>query len=174
MAPRVLSFNEINLDFFLHNDNVYHFSRKNLLPAYKFLGKETPAVKRLIDEFSHRLFTVCSALLEYPTVQYQGSSPLCKAIAAKLNEVLSAFYQQQAQVKVRKPNGTILLLDRTFDLLSPAIHDYSYQSMVHEFFPVGDEGEITLGSKLAFLNDQDDLWVRFRNKHIAAVHATLN
>lgn len=40
---------------------------------------------------------------------------------------------------------------------------------------MGDEGEVALGKqKLAFLNDQDDLWVRFRNKHIADVHATLN
>jgi hypothetical protein len=29
-------------------------------------------------------------------------------------------------------------------------------------------------TKMIFLNDQDDLWVRFRNKHIAEVHATLN
>ncbi len=31
LAPRVLSFNEINLDFFLYNDNVFHMSRKNVL-----------------------------------------------------------------------------------------------------------------------------------------------
>jgi hypothetical protein len=35
LAPRILSFNEINLDFFLFNDNVFHFSRKNILPIFK-------------------------------------------------------------------------------------------------------------------------------------------
>jgi hypothetical protein len=46
LAPRVRSFNEINLDFFLFNDNVFHFSRKNIIPAFKFLDKgvETPAL----------------------------------------------------------------------------------------------------------------------------------
>jgi syntaxin-binding protein 1 len=70
----------------------------------------------------------------------------------------------------------MLLLDRGFDLISPVIHDFFYQSLVNEFNDVGEEGEITLAnnSKMAFLNDQDDLWVRFRNKHIAEVHATLN
>ena len=69
----------------------------------------------------------------------------------------------------------MLILDRGFDLISPAIHDFFYQSLVYEFNNVGDEGEVTINdTKMAFLNDQDDLWVRFRNKHIAEVHATLN
>jgi syntaxin-binding protein 1 len=75
---------------------------------------------------------------------------------------------------MREPRGTLLILDRNFDLISPVVHDYCYQSLVYEFFKVGEEGEVTLNSKLAFLNDQDELWVRFRNKHIAGVHATLN
>jgi hypothetical protein len=30
------------------------------------------------------------------------------------------------------------------------------------------------GKKMVFLNDQDEIWSRFRNKHIAEVHATIN
>lgn len=70
-----------------------------------------------------------------------------------------------------------MIVDRSFDLISPVIHDYYYQSLVYEFKEVGEEGEVSIGEngkKLAFLNDQDDLWVRFRGKHIAEVHATLN
>ena len=48
---------------------------------------------------------------------------------------------------------------------------------MYEFKEVGDEGEVMLEEgrqKMAFLNDQDDLWVRFRNRHIADVHARIN
>lgn len=37
LAPRIFSFNEINIDFYLFNDNVYHFNKKNLLPSFKLL-----------------------------------------------------------------------------------------------------------------------------------------
>lgn len=74
LAPRVLSFNEINLDFFLFNDNVYHMSRKNVLPVFKLSeerrGIETPVIQKALDEMCHRLFTVCSVFMENPYVQY--------------------------------------------------------------------------------------------------------
>ena len=45
LAPRVLSFNEINLDFFLYNDNVFHMSRKNVLHCLRKDAKiNMPAV----------------------------------------------------------------------------------------------------------------------------------
>lgn len=74
----------------------------------------------------------------------------------------------------------MLILDRGFDLISPVIHDFFYESLVYEFKDIGDEGELMIGQtnegsgKMAFLNDQDDLWVRFRNKHIAEVHGAIN
>ena len=71
----------------------------------------------------------------------------------------------------------MLICDRSLDLLSPVLHDFNYQQLVYEFKEVGDEGEVMLEEgrqKMAFLNDQDDLWVRFRNRHIADVHARIN
>ena len=40
LTPRVKSFNEINLDFFLYNDNVFHMSRKNILPVFKMVREK--------------------------------------------------------------------------------------------------------------------------------------
>ena len=70
-------------------------------------------------------------------------------------------------------------MDRTFDLLSPLLHDYFYESSVYDSFEVGEEGELTLSGgapkpKLIVLNDQDELWVSYRNRHIAEVNQTLN
>lgn len=101
---------------------------------------------------------------------------IAKALAKRLNESLRNFYEKSKNIKVREPRGTILLLDRGFDLIAPVIHDYFYESIVYEYKDVGDEGEVQVGAenKTAFLNDQDELWVRFRSKHIAEVHANLN
>ena len=71
-----------------------------------------------------------------------------------------------------------MILDRSFDFLSPLLHDYFYESTLYDFFDVGEEGDILLASgpkpKSVVLNDQDDLWVRFRDKHIAEVNQKLN
>lgn len=84
--------------------------------------------------------------MEYPWVQYQGNSPLAKCLGVKLNECLNRFYNTQAKdkIKLREPRGTMLICDRSFDLLSPLLHDYYYQQLVYEFKEVGDEGEIIL------------------------------
>jgi hypothetical protein len=86
-------------------------------------------VQTLLDELCNRLFTVCSVFMEYPWVQYQGNSPLAKCLGVKLNECLNRFYNTQAKdkIKLREPRGTMLICDRSFDLLSPLLHDYYYQ-----------------------------------------------
>jgi len=69
LAPRVLSFNEINLDFFLYNDNVFHMSRKNVLYSLKRDSKvDMPDIQKILEELSRRLFTVCSVFLEHPHI----------------------------------------------------------------------------------------------------------
>jgi len=40
LVPKIASFNEINLDFYFFNDNVFHFNRKNILPMFKILVEE--------------------------------------------------------------------------------------------------------------------------------------
>lgn len=103
---------------------------------------------------------------------------MAKALALRLNEELKRFYdsvQQKGNIKMKEPRGTMLILDRGFDMIAPVVHDYYYQSLVYEFKEVGDEGEVTVqDNKMAFLNDQDDLWVRYRNQHIVEVNNSLN
>ena len=68
----------------------------------------------------------------------------------------------------------MLILDRGFDLIAPVVHDYFYESAIYEHKDLGDDGELKLDGKMVFLNDQDELWVKFRNCHIADVHSKIN
>jgi hypothetical protein len=75
LAPRILSFNEINLDFYLFNDNVFHFDKKNLLPMFKLMeenekGVDHTFIQNILSELAHRLLTVCAIFIEYPYIQY--------------------------------------------------------------------------------------------------------
>lgn len=73
LTPRIYSLNEINLDFYLYNDNVFHFQKKSLIPAFKLVdendkGVDMPILKNILDELAHRLFTVCAIFMEFPYV----------------------------------------------------------------------------------------------------------
>ena len=73
LAPRVASFCEINLDFYLFNDNVFHLNMRNSLPLFKVLDDnpdfiQTTVFQKMRDQITHRLLTVCTVYDEFPNV----------------------------------------------------------------------------------------------------------
>ena len=42
----------------------------------------------------------------------------------------------------REPRGTLVLMDRTFDLATPLIHDYTYESTVYDYLEVSEDGSL--------------------------------
>jgi hypothetical protein len=40
LAPKIASFCEINLDFYMFNDNVFHLNMKKILPLFKVIDEE--------------------------------------------------------------------------------------------------------------------------------------
>jgi len=104
---------------------------------------------------ANRLFTVCAIFHEHPYVQYQGTSEICRLLAEKLANLLTEFYKDYKKSKIRDPRGNLLILDRSFDLIAPVVHDYYYQTNVSEYKDgfKGDDGEFKLEQKTIYLND---------------------
>lgn len=67
-----------------------------------------------------------------------------------------------------------MICDRSFDVISPVIHDYFYQNIVYDVRDVGENGKTKADNRTVYLNDQDELWVKFRNKHLAYVMNKVN
>jgi len=80
--------------------------------------------------------------------------------------------------------GVLLLLNQADDALTPLMHDFTYQSMVHDLLPMqGDQ--ITFQAKLVddlektkakdvLLDEKDALWVILHGLHIAKVIEVLS
>ena len=69
----------------------------------------------------------------------------------------------------------MLILDRTFDLISPVVHDFYYQTGVADYKDgFGKDGEIKIDNKTVLLNDQDELWCRLRNKPCVEAYEIVN
>lgn len=65
-------------------------------------------------------------------------------------------------------------MDRSFDLIAPLQHEFNYETLVYEYHDIKDDGEFQVNKEKKIINDLDELWVKFRNTHIAEVHVTLN
>ena len=79
------------------------------------------------------------------------------------------------------PGVVVLLVDRADDVLTPLVHEYSYQALVQDVLPV--EGAARDRVRVAdaaapgapppddayVLSDRDALWVELRHAHVAAV-----
>ena len=80
------------------------------------------------------------------------------------------------------PGPTLLLLDRSFDCMTPLLHEYTYQAMVNDLLHVQDErykysytgnNNQTL-SKEVLLNDTDPLYKQLKHMHIAELSTHLH
>jgi len=74
-----------------------------------------------------------------------------------------------------EPRSTILILDRSFDMITPFIHDYNYQSIVFDYLELGDRGEVTVNlgkdgaapeKKKVLLGPEDPIWELFKGLQI--------
>ena len=76
------------------------------------------------------------------------------------------FYQGANQHKIKLPRGSLLILDRTFDLIAPVAHDFFYQTNVVDIKDgVSNDGSVKVENKTVHLSDTDELWVNLRNMH---------
>lgn len=127
LVRKIKSFYEVNIDFSVWQDNIYKVkSSKNKIIELINPDKNST----FLEQISEQIFTLCSVLQERPFVQYQGNSDVAEKVASQVYKKLEYLYNynqsQKNALPFREPRGTLLVMDRSFDLASPLIHDYTY------------------------------------------------
>lgn len=108
-----------------------------------------------------------------PIIRFASNSSICNALATLLNERLTTFQKQcngNWPGQTAKPRPVLLLLDRSFDMVSPFIHELTYQAMCQDLLPIQEDVycfETEAGKRDVLLNENDILWPTLRHKHIA-------
>lgn len=183
LAKRLKALGEVNIDFITSQARAFHFdmnSKKVFSALYRRPVDGSSAMEHAIAE---KLVTVCASLNEYPHIRYKKRSKVGTTLAGLFNEKFTSFIGRNSNwwyhgdaTHTDKGRSTLLVLSRTDDCLSPLIHEFTYQAMVHDLLPINDD-KITVQSqgsegkieKDALLNESDELWVELRGKHIADV-----
>ena len=133
-----------------------------------------------------KIVSVCVSLGEYPTIRYyrprsplHEASVLCSHLARFVQEGLDDYakYHDDFPPPSPRPRGVLLITDRSMDLFAPLIHEFTYQTMVHELLPLKD-GDKTIYTTLLNqgtpnqqerdmeLGEKDKIWVENRHLHM--------
>lgn len=193
LVKRLKAFCEINIDFIPSQARAFHFNMNN--PRYFAELYRSPVAdgeSPLELMIANKLVTVCASLNEYPHIRYKASSRVSKSIARifsrKFTEFIgknSSWWYHGDSDHTDRGRATLMILSRSDDCLSPLLHEFTYQAMVNDLLELeGDK--ITYKAQTsgtaadtgkanatmdqdALLNDNDELWVELRGKHIADV-----
>jgi hypothetical protein len=146
---KIGSISEMKLDFYGHESRLFTTQYDN------------------IDNLTDKLVNFCSSLGYNPEIRYQPSSSVAKSLASNLNK----------KITNGKENIRLLILDRSIDLVSPFMHELTYQAMIHENMDIRDnqytyhDGD---EEKVAILNEDDIILREIRHKFVTDVSVILS
>lgn len=182
LLKRIKTFQEINLDFNAVESRVFSFyQHRNMLKNLYWSSKKVLSKELTLQ--ASRLVSVLLTLEEEPYIRFheKGHGGLCKAFARYVDQELKAKKQQMPEWKQNenRDRGSLIIIDRSMDPLSPLMHEYTFQAMVYDLLKCrGEICHLPEESKSSdekndtlLLGEDDDLWMELRHSHIGEVLA---
>ena len=142
----------------------------------------------LADQESLRcqIMSTCVLLGECPRVRFykpreptHEASVLCQHLARFVQEELDEYSRFTAGFGKGsgRPQGVLVITDRSMDLMAPLLHELTYQAMAHDLLAIKDtdkvrirlcinEGRPDAEDKDMELHDGDKIWVDNRHRHM--------
>ncbi|KAK3318511.1 Sec1 family protein [Apodospora peruviana] len=143
-------------------------------------------VAKYMRELASKIAAVCITLGELPKVRFYApktptheAAVLCTHLARFVQKELDDHRQQDPNFPPpsSRPQGVLLITDRSMDLMAPLLHEFTYQAMAHDLLPIKEgvkpmyhmkinEGTPMEEEKDMELNDKDKVWVENRHRHM--------
>ena len=144
-------------------------------------------VKAHMDGLVKKLVSICVSLGEYPLIRYYrpktqyDAQPLCKHLAGFLSSAIDSYARHNQNTFPKpvqnRPRAVVFITDRSMDLMSPLVHEFTYQAMAMDLLPIRDEGKLMYTNvirrgqkdqeeKEVELGEKDKIWVANRHKHM--------
>jgi syntaxin-binding protein 1 len=169
---------ELNMEYLSVDTKGFSLEIDDALRGTFALGQEaSQAQARMMDMIARRLATVMVSLGEIPSVRHMAKignkrSDVSRGVAERLDRILTAMLRSKgAEAAKNNPTCDVLVVDRSFDIIAPIIHEWTYESMVTDLLDVPNgvykykiqtkNGE---EAKEALLGESDPLWVELRTR----------
>lgn len=175
----------LSIDFFPRESHLYTFREPT-----SFFNLYHPECRGLVidhlEELARKIVCVCVTLGEYPTIRYfrppnllHEARVLSELLAKNVQTELDHYAQRHPDFppSSNRPRGVLFVVDRSMDLFSPALHEFTYQAMAHDLLPIQDGDKVTYKVKIStasgeeeekdmVISDNDQVWVSNRHKHM--------
>ena len=128
---------EMNLEYFTVDPKGFSVGVEDALRGTFAVGSEqSQAQARMMDMIAQRLATVMVSLGEIPSIRYMAKvgnkkSDVSRGVADRLDRSLTALLRAKgAEAAKSNPTCDVLIVDRSFDVIAPVVHEWTYESMV--------------------------------------------
>ncbi|KAB5532609.1 Sec1-like protein [Coniochaeta sp. 2T2.1] len=182
---QLAGFETLTIDFFPRESHLITFR-----DPWSFPILYHPSCNHLVREhmqtLAQRITGICVSLGEYPKVRYykpraptHEASVLCGHLARFVQEELDDYAQWNPNFPppTSRPQGVLIITDRSMDLMAPLLHEFTYQAMAHDLLNLKEGDKVTFHMKInegtkdeedkdMELHDKDKVWVDNRHKHM--------
>ncbi|KAI1174606.1 Sec1 family protein [Nemania sp. FL0916] len=182
---QIAGFETLSVDYFPRESHLVTFRDPWSFPIL-YHPSCNGLVKRHMQDLAQKITGLCVSLGEYPKVRYyrpknpiHEASVLCSHLARFISEELDEYaqYNPNFPPPSSRPQGILVVTDRSMDLMAPLIHEFTYQAMAHDLLPIKDGDKTTFHMKFnegtpeaeekdIELTDKDKVWVENRHRHM--------
>ncbi|ROT41835.1 Sec1 family superfamily protein [Sodiomyces alkalinus F11] len=181
----IASFDTLAVDFFPRESHLVTFRDPWSFPILYHPGCND-LIRDHMQTLAQRITAVCVTLGEYPKVRYyrpknpiHEAAVMCSHLARFVQEELDTYAQWNKDFppQTSRPQGTLVITDRSMDLTAPFVHEFTYQAMAHDLLPIREGEKIMYRTVIDKggpaeeevdyeLTDKDKVWVENRHRHM--------
>ena len=181
---QVKNLQEIYLDYYIINSNVFHLNIESCIcnldmtPMEKWNQYDTQMYERIYQG----LISACLSNRMKPLIKSVKGSFLCQKLGKKLGTFFDDNYDFIRKECGQNFNGVLLLYDRKEDPISPLINQWTYQAQLHEILGIknnvleikkGTEGLITNAKPEKYVISDVESIDKFFSKYKFADYGTV-